>query len=106
MWGQPPYLMWGQPPSAVHRAKLDAFFLQSMKSNSFKDFTLMTKIQPTATTASSPDQSWVLNSLEPDQLANAKKHPIPRRHLKRPELLVLWALRLYLLFMMAVVGYQ
>jgi hypothetical protein len=54
----------------------------------------------------SSDQSWVLSSLEPDQLANAKKHPIPRRHLKGPELLVLWALRLYLLFMMAVVGYQ
>jgi hypothetical protein len=52
------------------------------------------------------DQSWVLSSLEPDQLANAKKHPIPRRYLKGPELLVLWALRLYLLFMMAVVGYQ
>jgi hypothetical protein len=52
------------------------------------------------------DQTWVLSSLEPDQLANAKKHPIPRRHLKGPELLVLWALRLYLLFMMAVVGYQ
>jgi hypothetical protein len=52
------------------------------------------------------DQILVLSSLEPDQLANAKKHPIPRRHLKGPELLVLWALRLYLLFMMAVVGYQ
>jgi len=52
------------------------------------------------------DQTWVLSSLEHDQLANAKKHPIPRRHLKGPELLVLWALRLYLLFMMAVVGYQ
>ena len=52
------------------------------------------------------DQTWVLSSLEHDQLANAKKHPIPRRHLKGPELLVLWALRLYLLFMIAVVGYQ
>jgi hypothetical protein len=52
------------------------------------------------------DQTWVLSSLEHDQLANAKKHPIPRRHLKGPELAVLWALRLYLLFMMAVVGYQ
>jgi hypothetical protein len=52
------------------------------------------------------DQSWVLSSLEPDQLANAKKHPIPRRHLKGPELVVLWGLRLYLLFMMAVVAYQ
>lgn len=55
---------------------------------------------------SSSDQRLVLSSLEHDQLARAKKHFIPRRHLKGPELLVLWALRLYLLFMMAVVGYQ
>lgn len=55
---------------------------------------------------SSSDQHLVLSSLEHDQLARAKKHFIPRRHLKGPELLVLWALRLYLLFMMAVVGYQ
>jgi hypothetical protein len=55
---------------------------------------------------SASDQTWVLSSLEHDQLANAKKHPIPRRHLKGSELLVLWALRLYLLFMMAVVAYQ
>jgi hypothetical protein len=54
----------------------------------------------------SADQSWVLSSLEPEQLARAKKHLIPRRHLKGPELAILWALRLYLLFMMAVVGYQ
>jgi hypothetical protein len=52
------------------------------------------------------DQTWVLASLEHDQLVKAKKHPIPRRHLKGPELLVIWALRLYLLFMMAVVAYQ
>jgi hypothetical protein len=52
------------------------------------------------------DQSWVLSSLEHDQLARAKKHPIPRRHLKGPELIVLWTLRIYLLFMMAVVVYQ
>jgi hypothetical protein len=55
---------------------------------------------------SSSDQSLVLSSLEHDQLARAKKHFIPRRHLKGPELAVLWALRIYLLFMMAVVGYQ
>ena len=54
----------------------------------------------------SSDQTWILSSLEHDQLANSKKRAIPRRHLKGPELLVLWALRLYLLFMMAVVGYQ
>jgi hypothetical protein len=55
---------------------------------------------------SSSDQSWVLSSLEHDQLARAKKHFIPRRHLKGPELAVLWGLRVYLLFMMAVVCYQ
>jgi hypothetical protein len=55
---------------------------------------------------SASDQTWVLISLEHDQLVKARKHPIPRRHLKGPELLVLWALRLYLLFMMAVVAYQ
>ena len=55
---------------------------------------------------SSSDQKLVLSSLEHDQLARAKKHFIPRRRLKGPELLVLWALRLYLLFMMGVVGYQ
>jgi len=52
------------------------------------------------------DRSLALSSLEHDQLVKAKKHPIPRRHLKGPELLVLWALRIYLLFMMAVVTYQ
>ncbi len=56
--------------------------------------------------AQASDQTWVLSSLEHDQLVKAKKHPIPRRHLKGPELLVLWALRLYLLFMMAVVANQ
>jgi hypothetical protein len=54
----------------------------------------------------SSDQSWVLSSLEHDQLVRAKKHHIPRRHLKGSELGVLWALRIYLLFMMAVVVYQ
>ncbi|MGA8154326.1 MAG: hypothetical protein WB952_25505 [Terriglobales bacterium] len=55
---------------------------------------------------STSDQTLVLSSLEHDQLARAKKHFIPRRHLKGPELVVLWSLRIYLLFMMAVVGYQ
>ena len=55
---------------------------------------------------SSADQDLVLSSLEHDQLARAKKHFIPRRHLKGRELAVLWALRIYLLFMMAVVAYQ
>jgi hypothetical protein len=55
---------------------------------------------------SSADETLVLASLEHDQLVGAKKHLIPRRHLKGPELLVLWSLRIYLLFMMAVVAYQ
>jgi hypothetical protein len=55
---------------------------------------------------SSADQDLVLSSLEHDQLVGAKKHFIPRRILKGPELGVLWGLRIYLLFMMAVVVYQ
>jgi hypothetical protein len=55
---------------------------------------------------SSSDESWVLSSLEHDQLVGAKKHHIPRRHLKGLELAVLWGLRIYLLFMMAVLFYQ
>jgi hypothetical protein len=55
---------------------------------------------------SSADQDLVLSSLEHDQLARAKKHFIPRRILKGPELVVLWGLRIYLMFMMAVVVYQ
>jgi len=66
----------------------------------------MTKTQPTASLHSNSDQSWVLSSLEPSQLVEAKKNPIPRRQLKGRELFILWTLRLYLLFMMAVVGYQ
>jgi hypothetical protein len=52
------------------------------------------------------DRSWVLSSLEHDQLVRAKKHFIPRRRLKGLELFILWVLRLYLIFMMFVVAYQ
>lgn len=52
------------------------------------------------------DRNLVLSSLEHDQLVRAKKHFIPRRILKGPELVVLRGLRVYLLFMMAVVVYQ
>jgi hypothetical protein len=52
------------------------------------------------------DQTWVLSSLEHDQLVKAKKTPILRRHLKGAELAILWSLRIYLLFMMTVVAYQ
>jgi hypothetical protein len=51
-------------------------------------------------------QDWVLSSLEHDQLANAKKQPMARRKFSGFELFVLWALRVYVLFMMTVVAYQ
>jgi hypothetical protein len=47
----------------------------------------------------------VLASLEPDQLATARRR-FPRRSLKGPEIILVWGLRFYLLFMMAVVIYQ
>jgi hypothetical protein len=47
----------------------------------------------------------VLSSLEKDQLAS-RKQPIARRKLKTIEVVVLWSLRVYLIFMMAVVLYQ
>ena len=52
------------------------------------------------------EQSLVLATLEPDQLAEAKKQHVPRRRLNGVELVVLWCLRIYLLFMVAVVIYQ
>jgi hypothetical protein len=51
------------------------------------------------------EKALVLSSLEQDQLAGRKQH-IPRRQLKGLEVFVLWSLRIYLLFMMAVVIYQ
>jgi hypothetical protein len=52
----------------------------------------------------SPPDS-VLASLEPDQLTAAKQR-FGKRSLKGPEIVLLWALRIYLLFMIAVVVYQ
>jgi hypothetical protein len=54
----------------------------------------------------SSEQALVLSSLERDQLAEAKRQHVPRRALKRTEIVVFTALRVYLLFMMAVVLYQ
>lgn len=48
----------------------------------------------------------VLASLEPGQLTGAKHRRLPRRNLKRSEILLLWLLRTYLLFMIGVVVYQ
>lgn len=52
------------------------------------------------------EEDLVLSTLEPEQLAEAKKQRVPRRRLKGRELLVLWFLRIYLLFMIMVVIYQ
>ena len=52
------------------------------------------------------EQALVLSFLERGQVAAAKKRRLPRRQLKGAELLVLSALRLYLLFMLVVVLYQ
>lgn len=48
----------------------------------------------------------ILGSLEPDQLTQAKLRKIPRRYLRRSQVLLLWSLRLYVLFMIVVVIYQ
>ena len=55
---------------------------------------------------SSADETLVLTSLEHDLLVGAKKRHIPRRHLKATELAIFWTLRLYLIFMIAVIAYQ
>ena len=49
---------------------------------------------------------WVLTELEEDQLVEAKITPVPRRRLGPGELFLLWALRIYLVFMMVVVFWQ
>ena len=54
----------------------------------------------------SSDQEMVLSSLDRDQLAGLTKQHIPRRHLRGIEKVVLWSLRIYLLFMAVVVIYQ
>ena len=60
-----------------------------------------------STESSSASLVSVIASLEPDQLISSKeKHHCPRRQLTQAEMLLFWALRLYLVFMFGVVIYQ
>ena len=55
---------------------------------------------------SEEEVGWILANLERDQLVQEKSAPVPRRKLRGGELVLLWGLRLYLLFMMVVVFWQ
>jgi hypothetical protein len=49
----------------------------------------------------------VMTALEPDQIISTKEHHhCPRRQLTRVEMVLFWALRIYLVFMVGVVVYQ
>jgi hypothetical protein len=56
---------------------------------------------------SSEEIASVMTALEPDQIISTKEHHhCPRRQLTRTEMVLFWALRIYLVFMVGVVVYQ
>jgi hypothetical protein len=55
---------------------------------------------------SEEEVGWVLENLERDQLVQEKSAPVPRRQLRGGELVLVWGLRIYLIFMMVVVLWQ
>ena len=52
------------------------------------------------------EATWILSTLERDQLVVEKNARLPRRTLGRGALALLWALRIYVVFMLAVVFWQ
>ena len=51
--------------------------------------------------------TWVREVLEPDQLSSTKNmQHVGRRQLKTGTVIILWALRLYVVLMMFIIAYQ